>query len=125
MHHTKILAERSEKYPKIFRKTAPGGSPEPPEAVREPSGARPSEENARNRFSTAKKQRVIGTGAGFGSPKIIVFFAFLRFGGHEKKLCGDNVCEQTFFEKGWSPDAFWDAPGLRFDVILGSKMGLF
>ena len=60
-----------------------------------------------------------------GSPKIIVVFVCLRCVGHEKKLCGDNFCERTLFDKVRSPDAFWDAPGLRFDVIWGSKMGLF
>ena len=36
----------------------PGGPPELPESVRDPSGTRPSEENAKKRFPAAKKSNV-------------------------------------------------------------------
>ena len=42
----KIRAELSKKYRKILPKSCPGASPEPPESVREPAGAYPSEQNA-------------------------------------------------------------------------------
>ena len=53
---------------KVFlnlQKSGPGGTPEPPESVRDPSGTRPSEENAKKRVAGAKSRRVIGARVGF------------------------------------------------------------
>ena len=42
---------------KFLKISDPGGPPEPPESVRDPSGTRPSEENAKKRFPAAKKSK--------------------------------------------------------------------
>ncbi len=54
----KIRTQPAKKYRKILPKSDTGGSPEPPESVRDPSGMRPSEENAKKRFPAAKKSNV-------------------------------------------------------------------
>jgi hypothetical protein len=50
---------------KFLKISDPGGPPEPPESVRDPSGTRPSEENAKKRFPAAKKFKNRPLGAGF------------------------------------------------------------
>ena len=63
----KIPTEPAKKYREILSKSGPGGSPEPPESVRDPSGTHPSEENAKKRFPAAKIPVLFFAGGGFGA----------------------------------------------------------
>ena len=53
----KIPTEPAKKYRKIISKSGPGGSPEPPESLGEPSGTCPSDENAKNQFLAHSSRR--------------------------------------------------------------------
>ena len=69
--YCKILQESGPKNRKalwkILSKSGPGGSPEPPESLRDPSGTHRSEENASKRFPAAKKLGNPSLGTGFGT----------------------------------------------------------
>ena len=63
----KVLGFLAEFHRKILPALCSGGSPDPPECVREPSGTRPTGENAKNRFSVEKKRLKLFAGAGFSA----------------------------------------------------------
>ena len=53
----KSLTEPAEKYREILAKCGPGGSPEPPESLRELTGAHPSDKNAKKQKTVAQRLR--------------------------------------------------------------------
>ena len=61
----KISPSPAKKYRKIRLRSGPGGSPEPPESLREPSGTRRNEENSKNQFLAAKIPPEFFAGTGF------------------------------------------------------------
>ena len=56
-NHDKIPTEPTKKCREIISKSDPGGSPEPPESVRDPSGTHPSDKNAKKRLAEPKRRR--------------------------------------------------------------------
>ena len=107
-------------FPKIDPKSlkkwslgAPGGGPW---ASR---GAPGASRNPMSRKSSKKYDKSRENDEKWGSQNHR-FFLFSHLFGSEKKGEERNCCERAFFDKVRSPDPFQDAPGLRFEIILGS-----
>ena len=56
-NHDKIPAKPAKEYRKIFEKSGPGGTPEPPESARDPSGTHQCEENAKRSKKVCSQNR--------------------------------------------------------------------
>ena len=110
---------------KFLKISDPGGPPEPPESVRDPSGTRPSEENAKKRFPAAKKSK----GTALRDRFLAIFGS--RPGGQNRQKTGPEAKKRvrrgrrkrflSFFlavaVRSRSPDRFLEGPTLENPII--------